>query len=178
MTKDEIEKKQNLEFFELLKNTKEIKNKWEIYNLGPIDKKSNKNISEKIYEENFLMSGILEAFIFRKSLNLKEILKIILSEKVPEYFFTNVSIHQVYAVIVQMIKLGYIEPYRKEETLVPIFQLTELGVKILRERTLQNLALTSFYSYQSYKLNKKTVILSIIALIVSVLAIIISILIS
>jgi len=34
-----------------------------------------------------------------------------------------------------MIKLGYIEPYRKEKTLIPIFQLTELGITTLQPRT-------------------------------------------
>lgn len=175
MTKDEIEIKQNQEFLELLEKTRKIKNKWEVYNFGEFQKKSDKTIAEKIYEESFLMPSILDTFTFRESLNLKEILEIVLSEKVPRYFFDKVSIQKIYAVIIEMIKLGYIEPYRKEETVVPIFQLTKLGVKILQERTLQNLALTGFYNYQSYNLNKKAINLSLIALAVSIIAVIITI---
>ena len=178
MTKEEIEKKQNEEFLELLEKTKKIKSKWEVYNLGQIDRKSDKNISTKLYEENFLMSSILDAFTFRSSLNLKEILEIVLSEKVPNHFFNKVSVQKVYAIIAEMIKLGYIETYQEEKTVIPIFQLTNLGIKTLQERTLQNLALSSFYSYQSYNLNKKAINLSLIALVISVIAIIVSIIIS
>lgn len=124
------------------------------------------------------MSSILDAFMFRESLNLKELYNIVISYKIPQDFLHSIPAKQLDLIIIEMIKLGYIEPYRKEITLVPIFQLTELGIKILQERTLQNLALTSFYSYQSYKLNKRTINLSLMALVVSIVAIIVSVIIT
>lgn len=178
MMREDIEDKQNEDFMNLLERTRKINSIWEVYDLGKIKRKSNKQISKKIYEQNFLMSAILDSFIHYQSRNLKELLHMVLNEKVPLYFFYNVSIHDIYRVIIEMIKLGYIDLYRKEQTLVPIFQLTDLGVKMLQERTLQNVALASFYSYQSYELNKKTVYLSLVAVFLAILSIIISILIS
>lgn len=178
MTREHIEDKQNEDFMNLLERTRKINNIWEVYDFGKIKLKSNKQISKKIYEQNFLMSAILDSFIHNQSRNLKELLHMVLNEKIPLYFFYNVSIQDIYRVIIEMIKLGYIELYRKEQTMVPIFQLTNLGVKMLQERTLQNVALSSFYNYQSYELNKKTVYLSFIAVFLAILAIIVSILIS
>jgi hypothetical protein len=84
---------------------------------------------------------------------------------------------QLDLIIVEMIKLGYIELYRDEKTIVPIFHLTELGINTMQQRTLQNLALTSFYSFRSYKLDKRAITLSIIALVLSIVAIFVSIII-
>lgn len=90
------------------------------------------------------MASILDAFILREFLNLKELLAIIINEKTPKYFLNSVSIDRIYLLIIEMIKLGYIEIYKGEETLIPIFQITELGVTTLQQRTLQNLALPVF----------------------------------
>lgn len=180
MAEEELIKQKNEEFLELLENTKQIKNIFEIYeDSGGLENKiSNKKISKDIYVKNFLMASILDAFMFRESLNLKELYNIVMSYKIPQDFIWSLPAKELDLIIVEMIKLGYIEPYRKEKTLVPIFQLTELGITTLQERTLQNLALTSFYSYQSYELNKRAINLSLIALAVSIVAIIVSIIIT
>lgn len=177
MVEEEINNKREEAFLELLEETKKINSIWDVYNFEKIEKKSNNEISEKIYIENFLMSSILDSFLYRESLNLKEILDITFNQKVPKYFFEAITINKIYITIIEMIKLGYIELYQKEELPVPIFQLTDLGITTLQQRTLQNLALTSFYSYQSHKLNQKAITLSLIALFVSILAIIISVII-
>ena len=177
MIEEKINNQRENEFLKLLEETKKIKNIWDIYNFEKIDRKSDNEISEKIYIENFLMSSILDAFLHREFLNLKEILDITFNQKVPKYFFDTISTDKVYLLIIEMIKLEYIELNKKEELLVPIFHLTKIGRTTLQQRTLQNLALTSFYSYQSHKLNKNAITLSLIALFVSILAIIISVII-
>lgn len=138
MTEEELIKQKNEEFLELLENTKQIKNIFEIYeDSGGLENKiSNKKISKDIYVKNFLMASILDAFMFRESLNLKELYNIVMSYKIPQDFIWSLPAKELDLIIVEMIKLGYIEPYRKEKTLVPIFQLTELGITTLQERTL------------------------------------------
>lgn len=128
-----------------------------------------------MYVEHFLMSSILDAFMHRGSLNLKELFGILFNQKIPKYFLSNVPVNHFDLIIIKMIKLGYVEPYREEKTVVPIFQLTDLGITTLQQRTLENLALSSFYSYQSYKLDKRAIYLSLIATVISVIAVIISI---
>ncbi len=128
-----------------------------------------------MYVEHFLMSSILDAFIYQESLNLKELFEITFNQKIPKYFLWNVTVNHINLIIIKMIKLGYIEPYREEKTVIPIFQLTDLGITTLQQRTLENLALSSFYSYQSYKLDKRAINLSLIALVISIIAVIISI---
>jgi hypothetical protein len=60
MTREHIEDKQNEDFMNLLERTRKINNIWEVYDFGKIKLKSNKQISKKIYEQNFLMSAILD----------------------------------------------------------------------------------------------------------------------
>lgn len=180
MTEEELNKKRDDEFIELLERTKQIQSIFEVFadSGGFENNNSDKVISKNIYVKNFLMSSILDAFIFRNSLNLKELYNIVFSKKIPQDFIWNIPAKQVDLVIIEMIKLGYIEPYRKEKTIIPIFSLTELGITTLQQRTLENLALTSFYSYQSFKLDKRAINLSLIALVVSVISILISIMIT
>ena len=66
MTREHIEDKQNEDFMNLLERTRKINNIWEVYDFGKIKLKSNKQISKKIYEQNFLMSAILDSFIKQK----------------------------------------------------------------------------------------------------------------
>lgn len=176
MNEDELNKMKNEEFDELLERTKQIKNKFEIFgNSGVLENKnSNKKISHDLYVKNFLMASILDSFMYRSSLNLMELDNIVWNEKISKDFIHEIPAQRIYLIICEMIILGYINTYKEEKTIVPIFQLTDLGLKMLQERTLENLALTSFYSYQSYVLNKQTIILSLIALVVSIVAIILT----
>ncbi|QIH33881.1 hypothetical protein [Sphingobacterium sp. DR205] len=184
MTQEEINQFRQKEFEELLARTKNIEGWAEIFaESGARDNKNTDDrVAKNIYVEHFLMSSIMEAFMFRESLNLKELYKIVLSSKVPESFIWDIPIEKLNLTIIEMIKLGYMETYQKEKTIVPIFQITDLGFKVLQDRTLQNLALTSFYSYQSQKLNeraidlsKRAVNLSLVAIYISVLSVIVTI---
>lgn len=83
--------------------------------------KTDEDISKDIYVKNFLMSSILDAFMFRESLNLKELYNIVMSHKIPKYFIWSIPAKQFDLTIIEMIKLGYIEPYRKEKTIIPFF---------------------------------------------------------
>jgi hypothetical protein len=80
------------EFLDLLENTKQIKNPFDIYANaeGLKNRLSNEKISKDIYVKNFLMSSILEAFMFRESLNLREIYNIVISEKIPQDFIWSI----------------------------------------------------------------------------------------
>jgi hypothetical protein len=89
MTREHIEDKQNEDFMNLLERTRKINNIWEVYDFGRIKRKSNKQISKKIYEQNFLMSAILDSFIHNQSRNLKELLHMVLNEKIPLYFLID-----------------------------------------------------------------------------------------
>lgn len=178
MTQEEINQLRQKEFEELLARTKNIKGLAEIFaESGAGDNKNtDERVAKNIYVDHFLMSSIMEAFMFRDSINLKELYEIVLSSKVPESFIWDIPIEKLNLTIIEMIKLSYIETYQKEKTFVPIFQITDLGIKILQDRTLQNLAITSFYSYQSQKLNERAIDLSKRALNVSLVAIYISVL--
>lgn len=87
MTEEEIYKKKNDDFYALLERTKQIKSKWEIFSEELDNKNTDKIISERIYAEHFLMSSLLDAFMFRESLNLKELYQITLNDKIPEYLY-------------------------------------------------------------------------------------------
>lgn len=143
----------------------------------PKNRNSDHVISKHLYAKNFLMSTILDVFISYTVISVRELYSIILFDRIPKFFLEKIPFKYFHAVITEMIKLGYIECC-EEETDDPALQLTELGITMLQQRTLENLALTSFYSYQSYKLDKRTIALSLVALIVSIIAIVISIIVS
>ncbi|RZK22813.1 MAG: hypothetical protein EOO43_09205 [Flavobacterium sp.] len=174
MTEEEIIKRRNEEFMELLERTKQIKTSWEIYEGIIQNKNTDKKVSKRMYVDHFLMASILDAFMYREALNLQELLTIVINHQIPQFFVFDIPAKKIDLIIANMIKLGYLEVYRKEQTIVPILQLTELGITILQQRTLQNLALTSFYSYQSYKLDKRAINLSLLAILISIIAIILS----
>lgn len=179
MGKEKLHKTPQEEFKEQESVFDSAKNNMELLLVSKILKHGNSDhvISKYLYAKNFLMSAILDIFMSHTIISTKDLYSIILIGRIPEFFLEKIPFKYFKEVITEMIKLGYIESCEKE-TDEPALQLTELGIKVLQQRTLESLALTSFYSYQSYKLDKRTIALSVTALIVSIAAIVISLIVS
>lgn len=78
-----------------------------------------------------------------------------------------------------MIRLGFIEKIESENEYNPNFIITEDGIKIHQNQTLQTLASSAFYSYHTHLLNKEVKVLSkrmfwltVVSVVVTVLSIV------
>lgn len=134
-----------------------------------------KNISDRFYKELFIKVAILEAFFIKEEISFKELNQSIYNY-VPRTFRRNVSINFQNLVILKMIRLGFIEVIKTQDKYMPNFKITLEGVKIYKEQQLQNIAVSSFFSYHTKKLNIKILWLTILMLIVTVCSVIATIL--
>jgi hypothetical protein len=84
-------------------------------------------------------------------------------------------------IIAKMIRLGFIEKIESENEYHPnfIIIITEDGIKIHQNQTLQTLASSAFYSYHTHLLNKEVKVLSkrmfwltVVSVVVTVLSIV------
>lgn len=147
--------------------------------------KNTENIlSERFYQEHFIMSAILEAFSFQNKISFKQLNEYIINY-VPQEFMWDISVARINSIISKMIRLRLIEPIRTENEYTPDFIITNEGLKAFQEHTFQTLATSSFFSYHTYKLNKQAnqmsksmLLVTISSVIVTILSIIVTIIVS
>ena len=121
------------------------------------------------------MYAILETFLFKDKVSFGDINQSIVLYA-PKDFAWDISIARINMIIAKMIRLGFIERIESENEYNPNFIITEEGIKIHQNQTLQTLASSAFYSYHTYELNKKANRLSKTMLVVTIISIIVAIL--
>lgn len=143
---------------------------WEVYN--SIVGQSNKNIMDSLYryQERFLMSAILEAFICERELSFDEI-KIAIGYQAPIFFTKSISIDMYYLIMFKMVKLRFIEQHRNIGRGSPVFEITELGFETLQKQTFRIEEIDSFHNYHTLSYNGITLFSSLKALMGSFVAI-------
>ena len=123
-------------------------------NIEPVLKNTASTLSERFYQEHFIMSAILEAFFFKNEISFKELNETIVNY-VPKEFIWDISVARINLVISKMIRLGLVEAIETDNKYAPNFKITDDGIKAYQEHTFQTLATSSFFNYQTYQLNKK-----------------------
>ena len=139
----------------LFESFKELVKSCEPYsNIEPVLKNTASTLSERFYQEHFIMSAILEAFFFKNEISFKELNETIVNY-VPKGFIWDISVARINLVISKMIRLGLVEAIETDNKYAPNFKITDDGIKAYQEHTFQTLATSSFFNYQTYQLNKK-----------------------
>lgn len=100
------------------------------------------------------MSAVLEAFSLKNEVSFADLNKAI-ANYVPEEFIWDISVPRINLIISKMVRLGFVEPLETDNKYAPNFKITPEGIKAYQEHTFQTLAASSFFSYQTYLLNKK-----------------------
>lgn len=137
----------------------------------PLLKNTASTLSERFYQEHFIMAGVLEAFFFKNEISFNELNKTLV-DYVPKEFVWDLSVARIELVILKMVRLGLVEAIETANKYAPDFKITEDGIKACQAHTFQTLATSSFFSYQTYRLNKKANRMSglmLVATIVSVM---------
>lgn len=131
-------------------------------------------LSQRFYKEFFIMAAILEAFFIKDEISFKELNQSIYNY-VPNEFLWEMTVNYQNLIISKMIRLRFIEVIETEDKYMPNFKITSEGVKIYKEQQLQNLAASSFFSYQALSLSKKTKKLNVKMLWLTILMLIVTI---
>ena len=74
----------------------------------------------------------------------------------------------------KLVRLGLLEKNITENEYNPKFKITEAGIKAMQQQTFQTLAASSFYNYQTYKLNKRMLWMSLCMLLTAIVSIVVS----
>lgn len=113
------------------------------------------DLSQRFYKEFFIMAAILEAFFSKDEISFKELNQSIYNY-VPKEFLWDITVNYQNLIISKMIRLGFLEVIKTEDKYLPTFKITSEGIKIYQAQQLQNLAASSFFSFQTLSLSKKT----------------------
>lgn len=119
-----------------------------------------KDISQRVYQENLILSAILEAFVFKEEYMFKD-----LNEWVFNYidkdFIWDVSVPYYKMCVAKLCNLGLLQVFMDDEKdRNPKFQITKEGKESLRQQSFANLAQSSLYNFQACKLNEQSVSLN------------------
>jgi len=143
-------------------------------NIKPILNNTATALSKRFYQEHFIMSAVLEAFFLKNEISFAELNKTIINY-VPKGFVWDISVARINLIISKMIRLGLVEPLETENKYAPKFRITLDGVKAYQAHTFQTLATSSFFSYQTYQLNKRMLWVTIISVIVAISSVVVTI---
>lgn len=140
----------------LYDNLDELKKSYEAYNIDlNVVNNSTEVISKRFYSEFFIMAAIFEGFNTKIEISLKELYQSIYNF-IPKELFITIIDEFVFSVIKKMIILGYIKPIKKENEYIPYFGITKKGINIYEGQQIQSIAASSFFSYHTMELSKKT----------------------
>ena len=109
----------------LFESFKELVKSCEPYsNIEPVLKNTASTLSERFYQEHFIMSAILEAFFFKNEISFKELNETIVNY-VPKGFIWDISVARINLVISKMIRLGLVEAIETDNKYAPNFKITD-----------------------------------------------------
>ncbi len=145
-------------FDEIIKILENFKEKARPYEGISLDSGRNiSEISQRVYQENLLLSAIMEAFVFKKEYRFGE-LNTWVFNYVDKDFIWDVSIPYYRMCIYKLCNLQLLnESKENEEDNNPLYTITDKGIDSLREQIFSNLAQSSLYNYQASKMNEQSI---------------------
>lgn len=135
------------------------------------------NLDNKVTDENYAklyfvryqyMAIILDALASQKSLSWKELNQII-HHNLPKRIVEKVPFAMGMVILKKMFALDYINIKETEKNYFEC-SITSLGLQVVQNLSIHNMAATTFFSYQTQRLNKIVVAISITATIVAVIS--------
>tara|TARA_R110002124_G_scaffold266548_1_gene433478 strand:+ start:448 stop:1095 length:648 start_codon:yes stop_codon:yes gene_type:complete len=134
-----------------------------------VDNKVTDEIYSKLYFVRYqYMAVILNALAYQRPLSWKELNQIIYSN-LPKRIVKQVPPSMGMAIIQKMLLLDYINIKEIEKNYFE-YSITSLGLQVVKDVSIHNIAATTFFSYQTQRLNKLVVTISVVATIVYVLS--------
>lgn len=116
-----------------------------------------KEISQRIYQENLILSAIMEAFVFKEEYFFKDMNKWVFNY-VDKDFIWDVSVPYYNMCVAKLCNLKLLEVIcQNEDDKNPLFKITNKGKESLRQQTFANLAQSSLYNYQASLSNEQSV---------------------
>jgi hypothetical protein len=170
LTEEDIEEyKKKVDLIEDLKKVSSV------YHIEMKENVTVKKLSLKFYINNLIMSAIMDAFYSQNEIDYKDINNIIY-HRIPKWIWrlkiTNYDNQKAISILV---RLGFLIPIESVKKHNLIFKITDNGIKALQEQTFQNLAVSSFFSYQTYIMNRRSFWMTILMLIVTIMSVIVTI---
>ena len=143
-----------------------------------------KEIAIRFYQENLILSAILEAFVYKDKYRFADLNKWVF-DYIDKDFIWDLSIPYYHMCVTKLCNIGLLkEEFKDKEDFNPEISITGEGKCALRQQTYANLAQSSLFNYQaslsnevSVKLNRQikwitrtSVLVSICALAVAIIA--------
>lgn len=135
-----------------------------------------KEIAIRFYQENLILSAILEAFVYKEKYYFADLNKWVF-DYIDKDFIWEISIPYYNRCVAKLCNTGLLKAEFSDNKDVKEISITEEGKSALRQQTYANLAQSSLFNYQaslsneeSVKLNRQIKKITIMSVIVSVLA--------
>jgi len=161
-------------FNECNKALVDLKNSLDPYHVDIKTNITNGKAAARLYMDYFLMATALDAFYNGDELEYKKINKVIYNRIPKKDYLFKLRVVDNPIAVGKLVRLGLLEKIVTENEYNPKFKITEAGVKAMQQQTFQTLAASSFYNYQTYKLNKRTLWMSLCMLITAIVSIVVS----
>lgn len=141
-----------------------------------------KEIALRFYQENLILSAILEAFVYKDNYFFVDLNKWVF-DYIDKDFIWEVSIPYYNGCVAKLCNTGLLKAeFKADKDINPEISITEEGKSALRQQTYANLAQSSLYNYQaslsneeSVKLNRQIKWITVMSVIVSVAALFVAI---
>lgn len=112
------------------------------------------DIARGYYQENMILSSILEAFVYKPQQEFKDITSFVFNYS-DRTFIDEVPITFYYHCLAKLCVLEMIEIVKEDKT-NPVFAITQEGWDAMRQQSFANLAQTALFNMQTQDLNKMT----------------------
>jgi len=166
----------NIEDYQKMQSAlQDLKNVTSVYYVKTEPNITTNKLSCGFYVDNLIMAAVMESFYSGNERSFKDI-NMSIRQKIPKWIWRlKLSLLDIHKSIYKLSRLGFIQLINVEDKYNPKYKMTVDGVKALQNQTFQNLAATSFFSYQTYIMNRKSFWLTIFMLIVTIMSVIVTI---
>jgi hypothetical protein len=161
-------------FNECNKALVDLKNALAPYHVDIKTNVTNSKAAARLYIDYFLMSAALDAFYIRNRLEFKKINEVIYNRIPRKDYLFKLKIVDNQKAVNKLSRLGLLERIETVDKNNLKYKITEAGVKAMQQQTFQTLAASAFYNYQTYKLNRKMLWMSLCMLLTAIVSIVVS----
>ena len=114
-------------------------------------------IAKRFYQENLILSAILEAFVYKEKYSFSDLNKWVFNY-VENKFKWDLSVSYYNLCVAKLCNIGLLKAeFQDEHDCNPFFSITEEGRDALRQQTFANLAQSSLFNYQASLSNEQSV---------------------
>lgn len=131
-------------------------------------------LASKFYIDNLIMSAIMESFYNGNERSYKDINNCIY-KKIPKWTWRlKLTTFDIQNSVIKLGRLGFIKYVESESKYNSKYEITDKGIKALQEQTFQILAASSFFSHQTYLINRRSFWVTIMVLIITILSMVVT----